>query len=138
MENTEPLAPDAAKLTPVDGYRVVHVGVKVELNFVTAVSIFLPLLTTPVRKLDAVALCQSRIAPAAELRTTLEIEPALDTFNKIPSTFPANFLPPNVSLLEPNSEVDPSAARKMTLNLLLAVPNFTSLSRAPALSKASD
>ena len=111
MANTEPLDPAAAKLVPVDVKRVVQVGAKEELNLVIAVSILFPLFTNPVKKLAAVALCQSRVAPDAELRTTLEIAPLLETFNKIPSTLPANFFPPKVSLLEPKSEVVPSEAR---------------------------
>ena len=138
MANTEPLTPGAAKLVPVEGNRVVQVGTNDGLNFVIAVSIFVPLFTTPVKKFVAVALCQSRIAPAAELRTTLEIEPVLETFSKTPSTLPANFLPPSVSLLDPNSEVDPSAPRKITLNLLLIVPILISFSSLPALTKARD
>ena len=56
----------------------------------------------------------------------------------MPSTLPANFLPPSVSLLDPNSEVEPSAPRKIALNLLLIVPILISFSNFPALTKARD
>ena len=138
MAKVEPLDPSVAKLEPVDGNLVVQVGTNEELNLVTAASILAPVLTTPVRNKVFVELCQSRTAPDAELRTTLAKEPVLETLSKIPSTLPVNFFPPRVSLLAPNTAVEPSTARSIVLKMLLLVPSFNSFPTIPALTETSD
>jgi hypothetical protein len=91
----------AAATLDCEGSRKVHTGVKLELNFVNALSDLLPVFTSPVRKYVDVELCQFRLARFAELRTTLVSEPVLLTFARIPSRMPTRALPPRVSVLDP-------------------------------------
>lgn len=90
-----------------------------------------PILTEPVSNKVLVALVQLRSALGAELRTTPEIAPALETFTKMPSSRPANFLPNKVSALDPNKLIDPSPDLTTEFNLVLAVPIFSSLVNIP-------
>jgi hypothetical protein len=83
----------AACCTPVDAIRVVQVGAKALENFVIALSLVVPDFTEPVRKSVLVALVQLRKAFGAELLTTEEIDPVLETLMSTPSSRPANFFP---------------------------------------------
>ena len=76
------------KTAPVDAKRYVQVGVKVFENFVTELSIFLPVITSSPKNKVFVALDQLRLAFAAELLITLEIFPVLATLTIIPSRRP--------------------------------------------------
>ena len=68
----------------------------------------------------------------AELRTTEEIAPALETLTSTPSRIPANFFPPKVSVLAPNSDEPPSLFRTTALIVVLDVPILTCCENAPA------
>ena len=101
------------------------------MNLVIALSLVVPDLTEPVRNKVLVALVQLRCALGAELRTTEEIAPALETLIKTPSSRPTNFLPAKVSVLDPNRLTVPSPGLTTEFNLVLAVPIFNSFPNSP-------
>lgn len=111
-----------ANVVPVDRKRYVHIGTKAVENLVTALSIFLPVITSPANNSEVVALFQLRDAFGAELRTTESILPTLEILTITPSTFPANFLPPSVSELEPIAVIDPSLFLTTDSKLVASVP----------------
>ena len=87
-----------------------------------AVSVVFPTLTKPLRSKLESALNQERSPLMAELRTTAEIAPELETLTSTPSRIPASFFPPRVSVLEPNSDEPPSLFRTTALIVVLDVP----------------
>ena len=120
-----------AKVAPVDAIRVVQVGANELVNLVIALSLVVPDLTEPVRNRVLVALVQLRKALGAELRTTEEIAPALETLISTPSSRPTNFLPESVSVLDPKRLIVPSPSLTTEFNLVLAVPILNSLLNSP-------
>jgi hypothetical protein len=116
---------------PVLGRRRVHVGEKVALNFVIALSTTLPVTTGPLTRLAESPEIQLRDALRAELLTSEVIDPVLETLINTPSRTPATFLPARVSALDPKIEVLPSEFRATALSSLFEVPIVRSFPKVP-------
>jgi hypothetical protein len=99
--NCEPLGPIAANVGPVDANLYVHVGERLVANLVSALSIFVPVCTDPVKNNELVAELHSRLAFAAELLTRAVSFPVLEYFAITPSRTPTTFFPARVSELLP-------------------------------------
>ncbi|CAB4574920.1 unannotated protein [freshwater metagenome] len=69
----------------------------------------------------------------AELRTTVVIAPLLDTLMRTPSRFPATFLPPSVSELEPKRNDEPSLCLTTEFMIVFAVPILITFEKVPVL-----
>ena len=119
---------------PVDAKRYVQLGEKVDENFVTADSIFLPTTTSPPNSKVDEALFQIRFPFDIELRTTFEIFKLLETLIKTPSVVPATFLPAKVSLLDPTTVKLPSPCRTTASEVVDIAPICKTLLKMPALS----
>ena len=111
-----------ARDCPVDGKRIVQVGENAEVNFVIALSVTFPTFTDPLNSKLESALNHARSPLAAELRTTEETAPDLETFMRNPSRIPANFFPPKVSVLDPKSDELPSLLRTTALMVVFPLP----------------
>ena len=96
-----------------------------------AVSITFPVFTKPVSASVESAASHDLSAFGAELRTTVASAPVFETLIRTPSRTPANFFPPRVSELVPNTERVPSAWRTIALSAVFVVPIDIALPKTP-------
>lgn len=119
-------------VNPVDSNLWLQTGEYVFENFVIALSVFLPVTTSPPSKSEVDALNQLRFDFGAELRITDAIKPVFVIVISTPSIDPTNFFPFRVSPLAPATVNEPSACRITVSKVVDVTPTMVDVPKFPA------